>query len=163
MPGSIRRSKLPPKSIRRRQSMIRPSASIRIRFALRPMSSMTSFFCASIPSSSRVSRLKTSMRSPSGWATPVMRAPSRCLRSSMQNMGGSAGFSNEACVRWTRAFPVPTAQRRRSVSPLERSVNSTISRSGCWILSIFAPISFSFSSRVTPERQIASSGISIPP
>ena len=48
-------------------------------------------------------------------------APDKCLRSSMQNMGGSAGFSGEAEVKCRRgavglaakiSFSRPSAQRR---------------------------------------------------
>ena len=58
------------------------------------------------------------------WDTEASRAPKRCLRRNIQNMGGSGGFSGEAAVRWSRgavglaaisSFSRPCWQRSRKI------------------------------------------------
>ena len=44
-------------------------------------------------------KVKVAQRSISGWVTSTSRAPDKCLRSSIQNMGGSGGFSGFASVK----------------------------------------------------------------
>ena len=73
--------------------MMTPSASARMRFDERPISSAMRLFFVSTPSSSRAVSSRTAMRSFSGWVTRSILAPTRCLRSSMQNIGGVSGFS----------------------------------------------------------------------
>ena len=69
---------------------------------VRPISSATRRFCTGKPISSVLSKVKTARRSMGGWEISARRAPERCLRSSIQNMGGSGGFSGEAVVRCSR-------------------------------------------------------------
>ena len=38
------------------------------------------------------SNVRSTSRSMGGWVSAVMRPPERCLRKSIQNMGGWAGF-----------------------------------------------------------------------
>ena len=159
MPGSRRRSSSPAKSMRRRQSMIRPSDPTRMTLELRPIISTISAFPAISPISSRDSRSKRSMRSWSGCVTERIRAPTRCLRSSMQNIGGSAGFSIDSVVKCTRAFPVPAAISSLPLPCFPRTERSSRSRSGCCTFSILAPSSCGASSAVSACRQMASSGM----
>ena len=120
-PGSAARLALSSRPMRRRQSRIRPSGDSRYRLQVRPISSATSVFCTGKPISSVQSKRNDAARSMGGWVISVSFAPRRCLRRSIQNMGGCAGFSGEAAVRCSRgaaglaaksSFSRPSWQRR---------------------------------------------------
>ena len=64
------------------------------------MASSTSLRSTRSPSSFSASRVRVTTRSSGGWATDRMRAPDRCLRRSIQNMGGVSGFSRVSWVSW---------------------------------------------------------------
>ena len=66
------------------------------------MSSATSRFSATSPISSVQEKVSATQRSSPACSMRTNRPPCRCLRSSMQNMGGFAGFSVAICVRWMR-------------------------------------------------------------
>ena len=73
--------------------MMFPAASQSMTFAARPISSTTSERRCSTPISSRPVSSRTQTRSHSGWRSASILAPVRCLRSSIQNIGGACGFS----------------------------------------------------------------------
>ena len=78
--------------------MMRPSPSTRIRSACRPMASSTSCRWPGRPRSSVTEMVRTAARSSPGWVMLTIRPPVRCLRSSIQNIGGEAGFSRDRVV-----------------------------------------------------------------
>ena len=96
IPGSRTRSASPPKSMRRRQSIIRPSAPISTRFELRPISSTARRRSTLSPSSLLDVMSTSTRRSHSACSSETILPPTRYLRSSIQNMGGSLGFSKLA-------------------------------------------------------------------
>ena len=163
MPGSRRRYASSPKSTRRRQSMMRISSSQSMMFAARPIISTTSDRRHSTPSSSRLVRDSTHMRSQGGCVTESIRAPTRCLRMSMQNIGGLSGFSYFSSVKCILA-PEPAADMSSRRAPRRvYTERSSESRVGCCTLSMRAPESAAPSSAVSPVRKTASNGIYFPP
>ena len=81
---------------------MRSSSSSSRRFERRPIASSTSFFVPDSPNSFTLRTVNVTMRSSPLCSISVMRPPTRCLRRSMQNMGGCAGFSAGSFVRWMR-------------------------------------------------------------
>ena len=161
MPGSMRRSASPPYSMRRRQSMILPSLPTRTRFELRPMSSTASFKFTLSPSSLCDIMSTKSRRSQFGCVSFSILAPTRYLRRSMQNIGGSAGFSKLCCVRAILPLPAPALMSSRRFSPLLRTESKICSRSGCCTLSIRAPSNLGRSSDTRAESITVSSAMTI--
>ena len=68
------------------------------------MASSTSLRSTRSPNSLRASKVKVTTRSSGGCSTASSRAPDRCFRRSMQNMGGVSGFSREIWVSWGRGW-----------------------------------------------------------
>ena len=66
------------------------------------MSSAVSRFWVGSPSSSVQAKVKVTHRSMGSWEISSSLAPSRCFRRSIQNMGGSWGFSGLVWVRYSR-------------------------------------------------------------
>ena len=66
-------------------------------------------------------------RSRGGWLSFASLAPARCLRSSMQNIGGSAGLSREISVSCKRGAPAPAFSSSRR----PRKRRTTWSLAGC--------------------------------
>ena len=62
------------------------------------MASSTSVRCPGRPNSSVTSSSRRTSRSKPGWVMSATLAPTRCFRSSIQNMGGSAGLSRASSV-----------------------------------------------------------------
>ena len=62
------------------------------------MASSTNLRSTRSPSSLRASKVKVTTRSRWVCSTDSTRPPARCLRSSMQNMGGVSGFSRDSQV-----------------------------------------------------------------
>ena len=77
------------------------------------MASSTSVRLPCWPKSSVTSSSSRTRRSSGGWVMSATCAPTRCLRSSIQNMGGSAGFSLGVWVSWMRGALAPALSRRR--------------------------------------------------
>ena len=128
----------------------------------RPISSTTRERAHSTPSSSRPVRESTTMRSHSGCVTESILAPVRCLRMSMQNIGGLSGFSYFSSVKFRRA-PEPAADMSSRFAPCRvYTESSSESLAGCCTLSILAPLSAGASSRVRPVNTAASRGIVLP-
>ena len=125
----------------------------------RPISSIISLGWHSTPSSSRAVRDRMTMRSHSGCSTASIRAPVRCFRSSIQNIGGLSGFSYFSLVKFSRE-PEPAAEMssRRAPSCVYTDSRS-VSRAGCCTLSILAPVNAAASSSVKPLSSGASSGM----
>ena len=78
------------------------------------------------------------MRSRSGCSMDSTRAPTKCLRSSMQNIGGWAGLSRRMFVNWMRGWFAPALSSSRK---FPRSSKTIWSRAGCCTLSMRAPMS----------------------
>ena len=86
------------------QSPTVPSGSTKMMFECLPISSVTSCTSMRSPSSLRVSTQMVSTRSSSRWRIETMRPPESRRRSSMQNMGGSGGFTKLCSVSCTLPF-----------------------------------------------------------
>ena len=105
------------------------------------------------------SNVSSASRSMGGCVMETKRPPVKCFRSSMQNIGGWAGFSNDKFVSWMRgwlgeavssSFPPPLAPR------MERRI---VSRSGCWTLSTRQVKSFPCNSSHKLSKNTASIGM----
>ena len=83
----------------------------------------------------------------------ISRAPSRCLRSSMQNMGGSAGFSGLEVVRCNLGAVGFSAKSSFCRPSRHFSCRITVSRLGWWILSTRASAVFSRTSSITADKK----------
>ncbi len=118
-PGSIVR---PADSPRRRASIIWAlGVSTRTTLADRPVSSATSVRSVRRPSSSKASKTKCKIRSRPTWSTRRSRAGSRCLRSTMANIGACRGFSGCSRVKWAEGNSGKAETRSFSLrSPLRR-------------------------------------------
>ena len=136
--------------------MIRPSSSSKIRLDRRPMASSTSVRRPGWPKSSVTSSSSRTSRSRGGWVMAATRPPTRCLRSSIQNMGGSAGLSRVRPVSWMRGALAPAFSSSRL---FPRSSRITWSRAGCWTLSIRRPSRTGRSSSATACIQTPSNGM----
>ena len=77
------------------------------------MASSTSVRWPGWPKSSVTSSSIRTSRSKPGWVISATRAPTRCLRSSIQNMGGSAGLSRSSSVSWRRGALAPAFSKSR--------------------------------------------------
>ena len=135
--------------------MMRPSPSVRIRLDRRPIHSRISRRCPGSPSSSTTSTVSMAARSRPGCWMAAILPPPRCLRRSIQNMGGEAGFSRERAVKWILAWAAPA--QSRSLRPPRRA-RTTWSLAGCWTFSIRRPTA-GCNSRIMPDKQKESSGI----
>ena len=107
------------------------------------------------------SNVSSTSRSSGGCEMETSRPPVRCFRSSMQNIGGCAGFSKLKLVSWMRgwlgeavssSFPPPLGPR------MERRM---VSRSGCWTLSTRQASSCSCSSQRRLSKNTASIGMGL--
>ena len=107
MPGSSWRRADVEKSMGYRTARIFPSPSVKIRLLYLPMISAISLRSQEKPISSRPSKVRIATRSKPACRTPVSFAPCRCLRSSMQSIGGTAGFSFCASVKQMRGAADP--------------------------------------------------------
>ena len=160
-PGNAARLALSSSPMRRRQSRMRPSGPSRYRLQVRPISSATSRFCTGKPISSVQSKVNVAARSMGGWVISASFAPMRCLRRSIQNMGGSAGFSGEAVVRCSRGAVGLAAKSSFSRPSRQRRCRIKVSRLGWWILSMRAPMHRSRTSSSTADKKNASKAIRI--
>ena len=77
----------------------------------------------------------------------------------MQNMGGSAGFSGVAEVRWSRGAVGSRTKSSFSRLSRQRRWNMAVCRLGWWILSTRAPMHFSRNSATTADMKYASKAI----
>ena len=150
-------------STRRRHSMMSPSPSVSMMLEYLPMSSTIRCFSHGSPSWSVVSKVMSAMRSIERWDIPVIRAPVRCFLSSMQNIGGCCGFSYEESVKCILASPVPAHIRSLPDAPCLRTDSTTVSRSGCCILSTRIPAASAPISRTSAEMHTESRGIAVHP
>ena len=119
------------RSTRFRASMIFPSGPRRMTLLYWAMISMAMVSVSLSPSSLVAEKSRKRMRSKPACRMPVSVAPPRRLRSSMQSMGGVAGFSNVAFVRWMRGL-LARAQSSSLSAPRsrERSVSTSSSEEG---------------------------------
>ena len=99
IPGRICRSEDFSLSTRLMLSSIIPSQLIRIMLLYCAMISTASVSLTRLPISFVASKSRNSARSSPSCRTFVSRAAVRCLRSSMQNMGGLSGFSGGYSVK----------------------------------------------------------------
>ena len=65
-----------------------------------------------------------------GWVSSSSRAPVKCLRSSMQNMGGVSGFSRGTRVSWALGWAGLAESNRRTLSRPARIWSTASSRAG---------------------------------
>ena len=84
----------------------------------------------SSPSSLCASNRSSSTRSSPACSTEASRAPHSFLRSSMQSMGGCAGFSTGYSVKWMRAELAEAESSSLRFWFLPRIAKISISRAG---------------------------------
>ena len=112
-PGKIGRAVDMARSTRRSASSTFPSLPIRMMLLYFPIISAASVSCTVSPSSFTHSKSRYSARSAPCCRTAISLPPARCLRSSMQNIGGCGGFSARSAVSWMRgAFTCAERYRR---------------------------------------------------
>ena len=128
-PGKIRRSEVST-SLCLIASIILPSWFTKITFDLLPISSHTNLISAISPISLVAEKTKIATRSSSGCLISTSLAAERCLRSSIQNIGGTAGFSYLFSVNCTRENPDFIFIKRRFTKPFLRSKSTSSSREG---------------------------------
>ena len=86
----------------------------------RPIISTAMLMVTKSPSSFTVSKSKNRMRSLPNWRTATSFAVLKCLRSSMQNMGGVLGFSKEIFVKWMRGLLAEALIKSLTLPPRNR-------------------------------------------
>ena len=112
------------------------------------------------PISSRASNARSMTRSKPHCVTDSTRAPDRCLRRSMQNIGAVIGFSFCLEVRLICGLLVPAEMHTRAYEPSATRTASVISSFSGWeILSTRPPISFVRSSAATAATIPASNAM----
>ena len=136
--------------------MIRPSPSHNIRLEWRFIASRIRENRPGSPSSLTASMSSVTTRSNGSCRTERMRPPDRCLRSSIQNIGGWLGLSRGTSVRFSLGW---LAEAHSSSLRLPRRRSTTWSRAGCWIFSIFSPSIRGAISPTTACRHTASSAM----
>lgn len=111
------------------------------------------------PISLVASKSKNSTRSRPDWRNPTSTAPLKCLRSSMQSMGGFCGFSPGLCVIWMRG-EADSAERRSRYAPLRVRICKVSSHFAGWCtFSMRAPTSVSSNSVLIKCSVMPSSAI----
>ena len=138
---------------------MRSSPSSRSRFVRLPIISRIKRRRTLSPISFVASMTSSARRSAGGWRNSRILPPERYFRSSMQNIGGSAGFSLGRAVSWILARLGLAESSRRQGPFLPRICSKISSRLGWWILSIRQPSIFRSVSASTAERHKASMGI----
>ena len=141
---------------------MRPSPSRRTRLVRRPMASRIRRRVTLSPISLLASMTSSASRSMGGCFTSRILPPERYFRRSIQNMGGSAGFSlgrSVSCIRGQEGLAVRT---RRQLPFRPRMWRRTSSRVGWWILSMRAPRMAPSVSFFTAARHSASMGMAHP-
>ena len=128
--GSTSRTREISSSTRRRLSMILPCSLTRMTLENRPMISATSVRTTESPSSLLARTEKRRMRSSPSCSIASSLPPLRCLRSSIQNIGGCAGFSGAVCVMWTREASAEAENSTRDAPPFVRKEITSVSREG---------------------------------
>ena len=111
-PGKIRRSEVST-SLCLSASIILPSLFTKITFVLLPISSHIKRISAMSPISFVVEKTKIATLSSAGCKTSISLAADKYLRSSMQNIGGTAGFSYLFSVNCTLEKPGLALIKRR--------------------------------------------------
>ena len=97
---------------------------------VRPMSSATRTRSTWSPNSPVHWKVRRTSRSMGGCWMLTRRPPDRCLRRSMQNIGGWSGFSGLAPVRWSRGAVGLAAMSSRCRPAEHRSRRMMVSRVG---------------------------------
>ena len=115
-----------------------PSASTKMMLLCRPMISTASVSRVRSPNSFTQSKSRYSARSSPGWRSPTSRPPVSRLRSSIQNIGGAAGFSGTRSVKWMRGEFARADKYSLRLPCRLRSAITSSSREGWWILSMRA-------------------------
>ena len=131
---------LPPASIseRRSESIILPSAPTKTRLVCLPISSVTRLNLTRSPISLVPSNKRVTTRSKPLSSTLINRAPDRYFRISIQNIGGSEGFSKVFWVKLILGADGRMLISNRFAPEAERNNNTSSSFEGWCILSIRA-------------------------
>ena len=127
-------------------SFATPPASTSTILLCLPMISKMSLRLAVNPSSVKVSRVISIILSQSFCSIEMMRPPTRCFLKSMQNGEGEGGFPGLSSIRCMRGAVLPADAKRRLFPLGVCTVNTSSSRMGWWILSIFPCRSVALSS-----------------